>query len=235
MPARVSVAVDHIRKTPLPSAKPPVAPRRSPKRPQKESPLAIAAAIILPLLASGGFIGWLELNRTQTKREVAEGPSVAAGPGTVVATQAEPFVNSLGMKFVPVPITGGPTDGQDVLFSIWDTRVQDYEVFAKATYHTLEKPDFEQGPTHPVVNVSWNDAQAFCAWLTERDRANGKLPANYRYRLPSDHEWSCAVGIGDREDAAKTPEEKNEKIDDAFPWGSQWPPPAGSGNYAGKN
>jgi hypothetical protein len=35
--------------------------------------------------------------------------------------------------------------------------------------------------------------------------------------LSTDHEWSCAVGIGDREDPDKSPEEKSGKIDDVFP------------------
>ncbi len=150
------------------------------------------------------------------------------------ATKDAPFENTLGMKFVPVPITGGPSGGQRVLFSIWETRVQDYELFAKETKREWKKPDFEQGPTHPAVNVNWDNAQAFCVWLTERERKMGRLAASDWYRLPSDHEWSCAAGIGEREDAARTPEEKNDSLGDVFPWGVQWPPPAGSGNFGGE-
>ena len=105
------------------------------------------------------------------------------------------------MKFVPVPITGG----QRVLFSVWETRVQDYEVFAKEAKREWPHPGIPQEPTHPAGMVSWDDAQAFCAWLTQRERKAGKLNANEMVRLPSDHEWSCAVGIGEREDAAKIP------------------------------
>jgi len=37
------------------------------------------------------------------------------------------------MKFLPVPITGGPTNGRAILFSIWETRVQDYRTFINST------------------------------------------------------------------------------------------------------
>lgn len=136
------------------------------------------------------------------------------------------------MKFVPVPITGGPTDNQRVLFSVWETRVHDYEVFVKEMKREWKKSGLAQGTTHPAVNMNCEDAMAFCAWLTETERKAGKLDAQLAYRLPSDHEWSCAVGIGDKEDAAKMPGEKNILIP-VFPWGNQWPPPADAGNYGG--
>jgi formylglycine-generating enzyme required for sulfatase activity len=156
----------------------------------------------------------------------------AAANQIAVATKESPFVNSLGMKFAPVPMTGGPTEGRRILVSVWDTRVQDYEIFATDTQHGWAKTDFVQAPTHPAVNLSWDDAQLFCRWLTARELAAGRLPADWKYRLPSDHEWSCAVGIAARERAAMLPVEKSGKITDAFPWGFQWPPPLGAGNYA---
>ncbi len=154
------------------------------------------------------------------------------------ATKERPFINSLGMKFVPVPITGGPTDGKRVLFCVWETRVQDYAEFAKEDTRKDKNVTWEhefqggQGPTHPVVNVEWDDARAFCDWLTKKERAAGRLGANDAYRLPSDHEWSCAVGIGDREDAEKSPADKSGKVRDVWPWGARWPPPPGAGNLA---
>jgi len=143
-------------------------------------------------------------------------------------------VNTLGMKFVPVPITGGPTDQQRVLFSVWETRVQDYEVFGAETGRGYQPPKYPQGSAHPAVNVRWDEAQAFCAWLTERERAAGKLSKTQLYRLPSDHEWSCAVGIGDREDPTMLPAEKSDKFPDTFPWGDAWTPPKDAGNYSGE-
>jgi formylglycine-generating enzyme required for sulfatase activity len=51
------------------------------------------------------------------------------------------------------------------------------------------------------------------------------------YRLPTDHEWSCAVDIGDKEDITSSPAVKDKGIDGVFPWGRSWPPPSDAGNY----
>ena len=47
-------------------------------------------------------------------------------------------------------------------------------------------PKFQQGDNHPVVCVSWEDAQSYVAWLR---RETGE-----RYRLPSGAEWAYASG-----------------------------------------
>jgi len=47
---------------------------------------------------------------------------------------------------------------------------------------------FEQTDEHPVVNVSWNDAVAFCKWLSRKE---GKS-----YRLPTEAEWEYACRAG---------------------------------------
>ena len=170
--------------------------------------------------------GWFESVEVQTLLPAAPSAQTAA------ATKDAPFVNALGMKFVPVSIVGGPTDGRRVLFSVWETRVQDYEVFAAETKRPWEQAFFEQGPAHPAVKVTWDNAQAFCIWLTERERQAGRLPAGALFRLPSDHEWSCAVGIATQEDPAKLPGEKSSRLVEIYPWGGTWPAPDDAGNYS---
>jgi formylglycine-generating enzyme required for sulfatase activity len=117
-------------------------------------------------------------------------------------------------------------------FSIWDTRVSDYGAYAKANSgidQRWKEPGFEQTADHPVVKLSWDDAQAFCAWLTKKERGEGKIKATQRYRLPTDAEWSVAVGL--EGEAGGTPKDKDCKIKGVYPWGTQWPPPKGAGNY----
>ena len=51
----------------------------------------------------------------------------------------------------------------------------------------------------PVVCVSWNDARAFCEWLTAREGAAGRFPAGLEYRLPTEAEWEYACRGGSKE------------------------------------
>lgn len=138
------------------------------------------------------------------------------------ASKERPYENSYGMKFVPVPRTG-------VLFSIWETRAKDYKAFADPTQGERAVPAFKEMQDHPATARTWDQATAFCEWLTESQRKAGMIAASHRYRLPTDLEWSAAVGLG-KEDGA-TPAARDAKVKDVYPWGTQWPPPKGAGNY----
>jgi hypothetical protein len=137
--------------------------------------------------------------------------------------RSSPFPNSLGMRFTPV-------HGTQVAFSIWDTRVQDYQVFVLETQRKWATPKFPQSPSDPAVFVSWEDAKAFCGWLTVKDRTAGWIALSQRYRLPADAEWSIAIGLPPEKGI--TPEEKDTLVIRMYPWGAEWPPPPGAGNYA---
>jgi formylglycine-generating enzyme required for sulfatase activity len=50
--------------------------------------------------------------------------------------------------------------------------------------------------SRPVEQVSWDDATAYCAQLTAKERAAGRLPAGWVYRLPTESEWEYACRAG---------------------------------------
>jgi hypothetical protein len=139
----------------------------------------------------------------------------------------EPWKNSLGMNFVPAGTPG-------ILFCTYLTRVEDFQAFVTSagyqptTYcysygddltfkirgDTWQNPGFPQGPDYPVVGISWDDANAFCNWLSKKEHQSSLLAPNQSYRLPSDTEWTVAAGTTT-----------------TYPWGESWPPPENAGNY----
>jgi hypothetical protein len=137
------------------------------------------------------------------------------------STASDTRTNTLGMKFVRLP-------GTDVFMSIWETRVKDYQPFARATATPWKPAEFSQGPDHPAVNVNWESAARFCQWLTGKEQDAGKLPKNMEYRLPTGVEWSLAAGLPPSNAVTARP----GALPVAYPWGETWPPPKDSGNYA---
>ncbi len=154
------------------------------------------------------------------------------------ASKSAPFTNSLGMKFVPVP-------GTEVLFCIHETRSRDFAAFMadRNRGYSMSGDDadewrigeFEQVPVgrgvgeraeqsnHAVASVSWLDAVAFCDWLSKKE--------GYTYRLPTDREWSVAVGIPQEGDG--TPGVLTQiGIADVYPWGGSLEAASIKGNYA---
>ena len=71
---------------------------------------------------------------------------------------------------------------------VYAVTFEDYERFCDDT--TRGKPE-DQGwgrGNRPVINVSWEDAHDYCAWLSEQTGRN--------YRLPSEAEWEYACRAG---------------------------------------
>jgi formylglycine-generating enzyme required for sulfatase activity/energy-coupling factor transporter ATP-binding protein EcfA2 len=62
-------------------------------------------------------------------------------------------------------------------------------------------------PNRPVVGVTWYEAMAYCNWLTEKLRRDGKIGQSDVVRLPTEAEWEKAArGVDGR----------------WWPWGNDW-------------
>lgn len=121
------------------------------------------------------------------------------------------FLNALGMRFVPLAENSG------VLICATETSVANYEAWLQDTGNRWgTKPSFLLGGDHPAAGVSWENAVAFCAWLTERDRASKLIPAGASYRLPTDLEWSQAAGLTQEKGA--DPAERHLGDKTHYPW-----------------
>ncbi len=144
------------------------------------------------------------------------------------AQPGKPFSNSLGLTFLPLQGRAsllGKTEVPQSATAAWqkslDSKWTEWE----------KKINFESGPKHPIVNITWDEAVAFCEWLTELDLKLKLIPATARYRLPTDSEWSAAAGLPNEPGADPATRHLADK--ETYPWGkgkSAWPPSAFSVN-----
>jgi sulfatase modifying factor 1 len=145
----------------------------------------------LALIPAGKFtMGSPETEKGRDKDEVQHEVTISKpfymGVTHVTVDQFAAFVKDSGYK------TDAEKDGWSYGIDTMDGKL----VGVKTNGVSWRNPSFHQKGDHPVVQVSLNDAQAFCDWLSKKsDKA---------VALPTEAQWEYACRAG-----AKT----------AYPWG----------------
>ena len=167
--------------------------------------------LLVSFLLVSGLIGCGEKPQAVVEKPEAvpeEPKAVASKPDAMEGLSVE-ITNSIGMKLRLIPagefMMGSPEDGMAPQHKVRITKsfyVGVYEV-TQAEYEKLmgenpsrfskggggaEEVSGEDTSSHPVENVRWEDAVAFCERLSAEE---GKT-----YRLPTEAEWEYACRAG---------------------------------------
>ncbi|HAL92397.1 MAG TPA: hypothetical protein DCM68_05165, partial [Verrucomicrobia bacterium] len=192
--------------------------------------LRVRLGVAAGLVALGGALGagicplraWLQSAQSAPPEKEApppvaeaEPPPAAKGaPQKLVATTPQPVegqpwvTHTGGMEFVWVP-------SMQMWVGRYEVTNEEYQQKDPAHSSGDFREQSLQGARQPAVRVNFEDVAAYAAWLTDRERAAGKLQNGWRYRLPSRMEAITYTRAG---------------LDPAYPWGEAWPPTRG--NYA---
>jgi serine/threonine protein kinase/formylglycine-generating enzyme required for sulfatase activity len=175
--------------------------------PKTKRPGLMIGAVVLILLLLGGGIGAYYALRPQSDTP-AKRTDVPVQPPTIKADMAQIEGGSFMMGRDAGPLQEKPAHQIKVQSFFMDkTEVTNAE-YAEFVRETNYPPPAHWSGTRPpqgieqwpVVNVTFEDANAFARWRSKRD--------NLPYRLPTEEEWEYAARNGDR--------------NDLYPWGKGW-------------
>jgi serine/threonine-protein kinase len=175
--------------------------------PKKKSSLPLILGLCAVLLIGGGVGGYFVL---KSKTTTQPGPN---NPETPETTKPE-LVDIPGGEFQMGRNEALPQEGPAHAvtvkgFSMDKTEVTnaEYSQFVRDSNHQppeqwggIKPPTGEE--KLPVSNITYDDAVAFAAWRSKRDKVT--------YRLPTEQEWEYAARNGDK--------------DNLYPWGNTWMP-----------
>ena len=179
-------------------------------RQRRVSPLWFVGAAILVLIVAGLGVSGFFLYQSQRG---ASGPAPTPAPTPTIGTNTKADLVAIeGGSFLmgresgpPLETPSHPVAVQTFQMDRTEVTNTEYASFVRETNHP--PPSHWPGPNPPfgqelwpVVNVSFDDANAFAAWRSKRDKVT--------YRLPNEEEWEYAA--------------RNGAQADLYPWGSDW-------------
>ncbi|KAF2164074.1 hypothetical protein M409DRAFT_37122 [Zasmidium cellare ATCC 36951] len=112
---------------------------------------------------------------------------------------------------------------------VYTVTIGEYLKFIMETKREWTSPDKNHPKKQnvPATDLTWFDAQAYCAWLTQKWHESGKIQPNEEVRLPTEPEWERAA----RGDIISV-QSKETYI---YPWGTIWQPDHSDSEETGLN
>jgi len=202
------------------------------ERRKRKALLALAGAVAGGLVAAAG-LAWGGMKAVEaaqkTRKERREGAAPAPAPKAEPAAPAEGSGAVRRLAGTPVEAEAGKDwatpDGIEFIWidalGCWVGRFEitngDYRLMDPAHDSGNYKGADLNGERQPAVRLNFAEMSTYAAWLTERERAAGRIPDGTRFRLPTRAESVACAQAG---------------LAQEFPWGGAFPPPGGAGNYA---
>ncbi len=137
---------------------------------------------------------WIEITDQDLQPEFTLKEAIQ--PGEEISSQLVASIKTRGPDMITIPsgdfLMGNKDDAlampvhrvvisKPFAISKYEITFDDYDVFAQATQRTLPADNRWGRGNRPVINVTFDDAQAYAAWLSH---TTGK-----KYRLPTEAEW----------------------------------------------
>lgn len=165
-----------------------------PSPPPKHKTWLLQVAVLL-----AAVIGLLTIPYLTPNEPTSAPPSTQSDETTPPATTEEPAPSPPDLVLPEM----ARIDGENFEIGVYEVTFAQWDACLAGGGCNGYRPDDERWGrgNHPVINVSWNDAQAYVRWLSRR--------TGQRYRLPTSAEWELAARGGRRETS--------------FEWGEQSP------------
>jgi len=160
------------------------------------------AILVLASSLAFSFSHVLAQDSTAAKPATAVATNTVSGKQPAAATGTGSSTNKPDIK----ELIKGPGFTNDSLIAMVKISPTLWAGMFEVTQEQYQKvmgsnPSDFRGDHNPVDSVSWNDAQGFCAKLTDVEKKADMLPEGFEYALPTQAQWETLMDGADVKDA----------------------------------